>query len=80
MRMMLIAALSLALVGAVVLAEEKKENSTTQPVNKMCPVQSENEADPAVTTTYKGKTYAFCCKDCITPFEQDAENYSKKAK
>jgi YHS domain-containing protein len=27
---------------------------------------------------YKGKTYYFCCKDCLAKFKADPEKYAKK--
>jgi YHS domain-containing protein len=54
----------------------------TQPtvaVNKHCPV-SGDAVDPAVTVVYKGKTYAFCCSDCVKTFNKDPEKYVAIAK
>ena len=46
------------------------------PVNKNCAVMQAHEADKAVTTTHNGKTYAFCCEDCIDTFKKDPAKYS----
>ncbi len=54
----------------------------TQPaaaVNAKCPV-SGDDVDPKVTTAYQGKTYAFCCADCVKSFEKDPAKYAAKAK
>jgi YHS domain-containing protein len=54
----------------------------TQPaaaVNTKCPV-SGDDIDAKVTTVYNGKTYAFCCADCIKSFNKDPEKYASKAK
>ncbi len=54
----------------------------TQPaaaVNAKCPV-SGDDVDPKVTTVYQGKTYAFCCADCVKSFEKDPAKYAAKAK
>jgi YHS domain-containing protein len=51
-----------------------------KPVNKMCPVEPEHEADPTVTTTYKGKVIGLCCEDCVKTFNVSPEKYVKKMK
>ena len=56
---------------------KKKDDAKSKPVNAKCPVVGE-DIDSAVTTTYKGKTVAFCCKDCIKDFNKDPEKYMKK--
>ena len=38
---------------------------TTMPKDKMIPVE------------YKGKTYYFCCQDCVPKFKADPEKYIK---
>ena len=55
----------------------KKDDAKNKPINAKCPVQGD-DIDPAVTTTYKGKTVAFCCKDCIKDFKKDPEKYMKQ--
>jgi YHS domain-containing protein len=55
---------------------------STQPTaanNKTCPV-SGDPVDPAITYEYNGKTYAFCCTDCIKAFKKDPEKYLKNVK
>lgn len=55
---------------------------TTRPavaVNKHCPV-SGDAIDPTVTVVYKGKTYAFCCADCVKTFNKDPDKYVALAK
>ena len=55
---------------------------TSQPVaagNTKCPV-SGDAIDPAVTTTYNGKTYTFCCADCVKSFNKDPAKYAAAAK
>ena len=76
-----IAVLVACLGGAIALAaDEKKETPSTQPVNKMCAVDQDHEADPKVTTVYKDKTIAFCCEDCVPAFKKDPEKYMKNLK
>ncbi len=53
---------------------------STQPVNKNCAVMSDHEIDPEVTYVYKGKTYGFCCEDCVPKFKANPEKYAKNAK
>ena len=80
---------SLALAGGVLIAADVKDAAkkpttqpTTQPakaVNKNCAVEQDQEADPKITYVWNGKTYAFCCKDCIADFKKNPEKY-KNAK
>ncbi len=46
-------------------------------LNAKCPV-TDDDADKAITTTYKGRTIAFCCKGCIEDFEKDPKKYLAK--
>lgn len=55
--------------------DHAKMNSADSP-KMMCIVEKEHEADPKVTYEYKGKTYHFCCKDCVAEFKKDPEKYS----
>ena len=50
-----------------------------KPVNKNCAVEQDHEADAKLTYAWNGKTYAFCCKDCIDEFKKNPEKY-KNAK
>jgi YHS domain-containing protein len=61
--------------------DDKKDNATVeqkansdQVFNIVCPVSHE-EADPEITYTYKGVTYALCCKKCLAKFKADPEKY-----
>jgi YHS domain-containing protein len=62
---------------------EKKVQKTdmkiadNKPFNTVCPVSGE-EIDSDITATYKGKTYAFCCKRCLKKFNDDPEKYTSK--
>ncbi|MGH7176000.1 MAG: hypothetical protein ACREJC_01350 [Tepidisphaeraceae bacterium] len=53
---------------------------STQPVNKLCAVQSEHPIDPNVTVVYKDMVIGFCCKDCIPDFQKEPEKYVKNLK
>jgi YHS domain-containing protein len=58
--------------------DAKKEGEKKEPeLNAKCPV-SGDDADKTVTKTYKGRTIAFCCNDCIKDFDKDPEKYVKK--
>jgi YHS domain-containing protein len=46
-----------------------------KPVNTKCPVTGE-DIDSKITTVYDGKTYAFCCEDCIKAFKKNPEKYT----
>lgn len=54
--------------------------ASDKPINTHCPINRDEEIDPAVTTTYNGQTVAFCCKDCIKKFQKDPEKYMKDLK
>ena len=78
---MLVTVLACILLGAA--AAEKPSSTqpaTTQPANKFCPIETEHEIDPKVTTVYKDKTIGFCCEDCIPTFKKDPEKYAKNLK
>ena len=80
---------SLMLATTLLFAADAKDapkkpatQPTTQPakpVNKFCAVEQDHDADPKVTYVWNGKTYAFCCKDCIDEFKKDPQKY-KNAK
>lgn len=88
-------ALCLANLAIVGCCGNKKDPSTTQnasldqpgqivavsaPVNKNCAVMSDHEADKTVTTVHNGKTYAFCCAECIPEFKKNPEKFAANAK
>jgi YHS domain-containing protein len=96
MKISAIATLAMLLLGTVALfaaedqkpaTDQKSKPAATQPTtrpakpfNKKCPVMDDEDVDPKITYTYKGKVYGFCCKDCIADFKKDPEAYAKKAK
>ena len=43
-------------------------------INTVCPVSGETIDDP-VLISYKGKTYAVCCKSCLKKIKKDPEKY-----
>ena len=58
-------------------SNDKTTIDSTKAFNIICPVSTE-EVDPEVTYTYKGKTYAFCCNNCLKKFKKDPEKYISK--
>ncbi len=58
----------------------KAAKSAPAQLNANCPVHTEKKVDPTETTTYKGKTIAFCCEDCRKAFDEDPEKYAKNLK
>ena len=76
------AAVTLALAGsawAAAPATQPTSQPSATPVNAKCPLTGE-EIDKSVTTTYDGKTYAFCCASCVESFKKDPAKYAAKAK
>jgi YHS domain-containing protein len=53
---------------------EQVKTEDEKPFNVVCPVSKEVIDDP-VTYTYKGVTYAVCCKNCLKKFKKDPEKY-----
>ena len=45
------------------------------PVNTMCPVMVDERIDPRFTAEYEGATIGFCCRKCLTRFEQEPAAY-----
>ncbi len=50
-------------------------SAPAQEVNKMCPVMTEEEVDPEMTITFRGKTIGFCCDTCIKKFKANPDRY-----
>jgi len=73
--------LLLSLVAVAAAEGPKSPAPSTQPVNKYCMVQGPpHECDQTVTYVHEGKTYGFCCPDCIEIFKKDPAKYLAKAK
>ncbi len=62
-------------VLVVVTAAHSRVAIAQPPVNKMCPVMTLEETDPAITTQYRGKTIGFCCDICLKKFKVNPEQY-----
>ncbi len=58
--------------GKSTTVEQKSDSNKV--FNTICPVSHE-EIDPKITYTYKGVTYALCCKNCLKKFKADPEKY-----
>lgn len=50
---------------------------STMAVDPVCQMQV-NEKAPGASSTYKGKTYYFCCAACKDKFEKEPEKYVGK--
>ena len=51
------------------------------PINKFCPVETENPVDVTVPTfVYEGKTIGFCCEDCLPKFKKNPKAFMKDLK
>jgi YHS domain-containing protein len=84
-RLVLAVVLGLWLAGCTSPAQKAESNQTlpavsSVPVNKYCPVDPTSVIDPKVTYMYNGKTYGFCCKDCIAEFKKNPAKYAADAK
>lgn len=66
--------------SVVMLAEVGAATSTAPAAvdvgNTKCPIMGD-DADKEVTYTHEGKTYHFCCKDCIATFKKNPDKYIK---
>ena len=54
---------------------EQQSNAGT-PVNEYCAVDQQHPADAKITYTHDGKTFAFCCEDCIDTFKKEPAQYT----
>ena len=50
-------------------------SARAQEINTMCPVMTEEEVDPEMTITFRGKTVGFCCDICIAKFKANPDRY-----
>lgn len=57
--------------------DAKKGEKKEAELNAKCPV-SGDDIDKEITETYKGRTIAFCCKDCVKDFKKDPDKFVKK--
>jgi len=71
-RVGLIACLVALLSTTSLVAQDSGAQSA---LNRFCPVTTEEEADPGITTTYMDRTIAFCCDNCLAKFKANPERY-----
>lgn len=65
---------SLLLTGCGSVADRAQvEAPAAAAINTTCPVMGE-EIDPEVTTSYNGATVAFCCKGCVSDWNEMSED------
>lgn len=64
-----IAALALLLVVAAGLA-------AAEPINRMCPVLTDEPVDPAYIVTWHGQAVGLCCARCVRQFTADPGKYA----
>ena len=69
---------ALSAAMAVLLGAGLAWSFQNKPVNEICPVKTEEAAKPGITTTYNGKTVAFCCNKCKAAFEADPTRFASK--
>lgn len=55
-------------LGACQSTHRQSEGAAVQAMNKTCPYSGEG-VDAAITSTYNGKTIAFCCNGCKAKFD-----------
>jgi uncharacterized membrane protein/YHS domain-containing protein len=67
------------LLGAfVAIAAGQDATSAPTPINTHCPVMTEEEVNPAITTTYQGQVIGFCCENCRAKFEANPTRYAAR--
>lgn len=84
MKRIAIALISVALVSGAAFAQGtgKAKPADKLPAKAMCPIMNHDFKVTASTTksTYKGKTYYFCCGGCKPTFDKDPAKYAKAVK
>ncbi len=79
-RVGLILAGALIIPSGVLASTAKKHPAKATKAVLVCPVTGEKIAsikDAAGHSTYKGKTYYFCCSSCKPMFDKDSAKYIK---
>jgi uncharacterized membrane protein/YHS domain-containing protein len=62
-------------VALLTVGAAAQQPATRPAINQFCPVQTDQKADPSITTVYQGHTIAFCCTRCRKKFEANPEKY-----
>jgi len=81
----LVAVLAFGLLASFASAAGKMNMGPNSQMTKaaegqvICPVLCE-KASPSISYQYKGKTYYFCCAQCVTDFKKDPEKYLSRIK
>ena len=67
--------------GPLLIAHEHHHEDAAPAGKDVCPVSGEEIGKGTnITYEYKGKTYRFCCLDCLEAFKKDPEKYIEKMK
>lgn len=67
-----------AAIGQDSASEKAKGNAT---VAEVCVVSGEEiDEKTKISHEYKGKSYSFCCSECLEDFKKDPEKYIDKMK
>ena len=65
--------------GCSTMGAHKRQEAKVKDSNKVCSVSGEKiDERTKVTYQYEGKTYNFCCGNCVEEFKKDPEKYIKK--
>jgi len=55
---------------------EHHDETAVSPMIDVCPVSGEEIGkETNITYEYKGKTYRFCCPDCVVEFRKNPDKY-----
>ena len=77
-RALLVAALCVPTVAMARPDSKTKDAKGKKPAMVMCTVMNhEVPKKDAKMTTYKGKTYHFCCTHCVDEFKKNPAKYTK---
>lgn len=67
--------------GRFLIAHEHHQDDKATTEKDVCPVSGEEiSKETNITYDYKGKTYRFCCPDCVAEFKKKPEKYIQKIK
>ena len=61
---------------AVLITTSARGGEPSAAINEMCPVMTDEPADPGITTVYEGRTVAFCCGRCLEKFLASPQRYA----
>ncbi len=77
---LMVIAFTLALMALTAAQTKATTNTKGKTPAITCPVSGETIENPskALRYTYKGKTYYFCCKDCLSKFKASPATYRNR--